>query len=237
MSASISMTSTKLALMIRMSCLNCDSRISTTTMMSDSDAATAGRRSSRSQTKLRRPQVSRKASPGDEVVLGAQQDGERRQMQQHQHADAQTMAFAGQGGQPGTTEKSERGRHVTGAAPGLDTVTAGGGPVSSFCNKRGNARAARRPGAGEWPNKVKAGGLNPPGPARFASPACVGGCVSEAASRARASLSRKREGEASQPLVPGFVHQRPLLDPGHHLAELGADLLDRSARRAWRGSP
>ena len=63
-SASISMTSTKLALMIRMSCLNCDSRTRTTIMMSDSDAATAGRRNTRSQTKLRRPQLSAKASAG-----------------------------------------------------------------------------------------------------------------------------------------------------------------------------
>ena len=80
------MTSTKLALMIRMSCLNRDSRISTTTMMSDSDAATAGRRSTASQTKFRSPQVSRKASRGDEVVLGAKQHAERHEMQQHQHA-------------------------------------------------------------------------------------------------------------------------------------------------------
>ena len=63
----------------------------------------------------------------------------------------------GREGQPGTTEKSERGRHVTGAAPGLDTFTAGGGPLSSFCNKRGNARAETPRGAGEQTNKVKAG--------------------------------------------------------------------------------
>ena len=46
-------------------------------------------------------------------------------------------------------KKAERGRHVTGAAPGSDTVTAGGGPLSSFCNKRGKARAEAPPG-GEW---------------------------------------------------------------------------------------
>ena len=171
MSASISMTSTKLALMIRMSCLNCDSRISTTIMMSDSDAATAGRRSTRSQTKLRSPQVSTKASRGHEVVFGAEQNGERRQMQQHQHADAQTMAFAGQRGQPGTTEKSERGRHVTGAAPGLDMVTAGGGPVSSFCNKSWQRKGGEASRAGEWPNKVKAGGFTRR-PGAFPLPAC-----------------------------------------------------------------
>ena len=105
-SASISMTSTKLALMIRMSCLNCDSRISTTTMMSDSDAATDGRRSSSEPEEVQKPPGEQEGQPGDEVVLGVQQDGERHEMQQHQHAKAQTMALAGREGQPGTTEKS-----------------------------------------------------------------------------------------------------------------------------------
>ncbi len=74
-SASISMTSTKLALMIRMSCLNCDSRISTTTMMSDSDAATAGRRSNSEPDEVEKPPGEQEGQPGDEVVFGVQQDG------------------------------------------------------------------------------------------------------------------------------------------------------------------
>ena len=39
----------------------------------------------RSQKKFSKPQVSRKASFGSEVVLGAKQHAERRQVQQHQH--------------------------------------------------------------------------------------------------------------------------------------------------------
>ena len=114
--------------------------------MSDSDAATDGRRSNSEPDEVEKPPGEQEGQPGDEVAFGVQQDGERHQVQQHQHANAQTMAETGQEGQSGTTEKRERGRHVRGAAPGLDTVTAGGGPLSSFCNKRGNARAATPPG-------------------------------------------------------------------------------------------
>ena len=84
--------------------------------MSDSDAAD-GSPQQRQPDEIQEPPGEHEGQPGHEVVLGAQQNGERREMQQHQHADAQTMAFAGQGGQPCTTEKCERGRHVTGAAP------------------------------------------------------------------------------------------------------------------------
>src|SRR4051812_2457347 len=94
---------------------------------------------------------------------------------------------------------------LRGAAPGLDTSTAGGGPLSSFCNKHGNARAETPHSASEWANKVKAGGAYPGPPFQ----------------------SSERPTGPPDESVPGLVDQRPLLDPGHHLAELGANLLDR----------
>ena len=63
-SGSITITSTKLAVIQIMSYFSRDSRSSTTISASDSAAATAGRRSKASQKKLSRPQVSRKNTLG-----------------------------------------------------------------------------------------------------------------------------------------------------------------------------
>ena len=67
-------------------------------MMSDSDAATDGRRSNSEPDEVQKAPGEQEGQPGDEVVLGVQQDGQRRQMQQHQHANAQTMASRRPGG-------------------------------------------------------------------------------------------------------------------------------------------
>src|SRR5262249_30299689 len=74
----------------------------------------------------------------------------------------------------------------------------------------------------------------------------VSGARSRAApamARARASSSAtsgRSEGTAADASVPALVHQRALLDPRHHVAQLGADLLGRvlgelGARRLERG--
>src|ERR1044071_6076343 len=63
-------------------------------------------------------------------------------MQQAKPESSNAPPLDGQHGEPMTSEKCKCGRHVTGAAPGSDTAAAGGGPLSSFCNNRGKARAA-----------------------------------------------------------------------------------------------
>jgi len=57
-------------------------------------AATRARGSSKAPSEQGR-------QPRDEVILGVQQDGRGCQMQQHEHANAQTMAKTGQEGQSG----------------------------------------------------------------------------------------------------------------------------------------
>ncbi len=59
-SRSITIRSTKFAVICTMSCLSRDSRISTTTSVSDSAPDSAGRRNSVIQKKFRMPQDSRK---------------------------------------------------------------------------------------------------------------------------------------------------------------------------------
>src|SRR5690242_155397 len=76
---------------------------------------------------------------------------------------------------------------------------------------------------------------------RAVSVCCARSRAMPAMARARASSSatsgRSEDNAAS---VPALVHQRALLDPRHHLAQLGADLLGRmlgelGARRLERG--
>ena len=59
---SMIMTSTNVAVIMRTSCLNCDSAIRMMISDSDSAAAVIGRRSRTSQKKLSRPQVRTKAA-------------------------------------------------------------------------------------------------------------------------------------------------------------------------------
>ena len=68
-----------------------------------------------------------KDSARNQRVLGLQQHAECREMHQPQRAKAQATPFGGHDGEPMTTEKCKCGRHVTGAAPGFDTITAGDG--------------------------------------------------------------------------------------------------------------
>ena len=108
-SASISMTSTKLALMIRTSCLNCDSRISTTIMTSDSAGRDRRPPQHHKPDEVEQPPGEQERQPRNQVVLGVQQDAERRQVQQHQHGSAQTRAQAGRKGQLGAMKKANAG--------------------------------------------------------------------------------------------------------------------------------
>ena len=61
-SASRIITSTKLTVIISLSYLNCDSRMSVVIIASDMSAAAAGRRNSASQKKFNRLQASRKVA-------------------------------------------------------------------------------------------------------------------------------------------------------------------------------
>ncbi len=79
-SGSMIIRSTKLTVIISLSYLNCDSRISATTIASDSSAAIAGRRSSASQKKFSSAQESRKGALVDEVELGRRHHDERGEM-------------------------------------------------------------------------------------------------------------------------------------------------------------
>ena len=80
LSRSITITSMKFAVICTTSCLSRDSRISTTTRVSDSAPDSAGRRNSAIQKKFRSPQDSRKPTRAAEVVFGLQHQADRRQM-------------------------------------------------------------------------------------------------------------------------------------------------------------
>ena len=67
-STSMIITSTNVTVIIRMLCLNCDSRMRMTIIASDSAAEVTGRRSSTSQKKLSKPQVRTKAAAGTSPV-------------------------------------------------------------------------------------------------------------------------------------------------------------------------
>ena len=95
---------------------------------------------------VEQPPGEQERQPRNQVVLGVKQNAQRGQVQQHERGSAQTRAQAGRKGQLGAMQKNEGGRHVTGAPPGSSTVTAGGEPMSSFCNNRGEARPTRVPG-------------------------------------------------------------------------------------------
>src|SRR5262245_19677589 len=86
--------------------------------------------------------------------------------------------------------------------------------------------------------------------AMMSSPTRRATSVSDARSRAAPAMARARASSsatsgrwvrnAANASVPALVHQRALLDSGHHLAQLGADLLGRvlgelGARRLERG--
>ena len=133
-SASMIMRSTKLALMIRMSCLNCDSRISTTTMTSDSDAATAGRRSSSSKEIEKTPgqqigERARRACSRSRAAPRAPPDAA------HRHAHAGGASGAGGVEQAGR-QGGNGGRHdLTRPRPDIVDIPTGRRSTSSNCNQ------------------------------------------------------------------------------------------------------
>ena len=120
-SRSITIRSTKFAVICTTSCLNRDSSTSTTTSVSDSAPDSAGRRSSAMKKKLRMPQDSRKPMREPKSVSVLDHDGQRRQMRhrdRQQPPDADRGNAAGGNGEGGRTW-IWRGRH------GLDATLPG----------------------------------------------------------------------------------------------------------------
>ena len=145
-SASITIRSTKLTVISSTSCLNCDSRISSTSQASDIAAATAGRPNSTIQQKLKKAPGEQKRELRDRPRLSVdEQDRKRRQMQRHQQRDAPGLRADGRGVEQAGGQGSDGGRHrpIGRTRARLLTVPAGRRSLSSNCNQTVMARARR----------------------------------------------------------------------------------------------
>ena len=102
--------STKLTVIISLSCLNCENRMSATNIASDMNAAIAGRRSKASQKKFSSHPGQQKGDLRNQVDLGRRHDDERGEMQARDNGKRRRIATGNRLGKREAAEQCGRGR-------------------------------------------------------------------------------------------------------------------------------
>ena len=123
-SGSMIIRSTKLTVIISLSYLNCDKRMSATTIASDSNPAIAGRRNKASQKKFSSAQASRKVALVASIKLGRDHHDKRGEVQDSDNDQRKRIAARDRLGGRKTTEQGGRcGQHgLRTALPGCDPL-------------------------------------------------------------------------------------------------------------------